>query len=228
MPQTVSEKPIDQNHAGTARDTCGNGAGWLVIGPIDEDLRISIRRDYCADAFVNSKGQLQVASYNTESDARILAVNLTQQTGQYFFVQAEPSSNSDGLTQHPNTTRSLEQPQASPEDKPLPNTPKRKAPLSKPDEVGGVDPIQEMAGKCTFLSVTSKDIVEDPCKIVVRGRQIDLHWSDGIRTKIMIDGDAVTIEGGAGEVYGGIVVSTLPNGATVEYVKGNLGWCWSC
>ncbi len=49
------ETSIAPENASTARSTCGNGIGWLVIGPAAEDLRLTIRRDYCADGYITRR-----------------------------------------------------------------------------------------------------------------------------------------------------------------------------
>lgn len=58
----------------TYQSSCGSsssssGEWWPVLGPANDDLFQIVRSRYCGDAFINANGYLQVASFNSPSEA---------------------------------------------------------------------------------------------------------------------------------------------------------------
>jgi serine/threonine-protein kinase len=73
----------------TYQSSCGSlssssGEWWPVLGPAKDDLLENVRSRYCGDAYVNANGYLQVASFNSPSEAEQFVERLSIATGASF------------------------------------------------------------------------------------------------------------------------------------------------
>lgn len=71
--------------------SCGSassatGRWWPVLGAADSSLLSTIRSRFCADAYINAEGAMQVASFGSWEAAESFRVRLEQATGQPFRV----------------------------------------------------------------------------------------------------------------------------------------------
>ena len=69
--------------------TCGSrssstGRWWPVLGSPNPSLLSTVRSRFCADAFINAEGALQVASFGSWESAEAFRVRIEEATGQPF------------------------------------------------------------------------------------------------------------------------------------------------
>lgn len=87
-PPSLSSSP-DAEDALMYRESCGSsysssGHWWPVLADPDRSLLAAVRNRYCGDAYINPRGMLQVASFNSPQEAEQLAERLTAATGASF------------------------------------------------------------------------------------------------------------------------------------------------
>jgi len=85
---SVSEKePIERLQF---QETCGSNTDssihewWPVLGPADSHVLEVVRKSYCGDAYINSNGYVQVASFHSPEEAARLSRLLSRLTGFAF------------------------------------------------------------------------------------------------------------------------------------------------
>ena len=71
--------------------TCGSassatGRWWPVLGAADSSLLSTVRSRFCADAYINAEGAMQVASFGSWEAAESFRLRLEEATGQPFRV----------------------------------------------------------------------------------------------------------------------------------------------
>ena len=71
--------------------SCGSssslsGRWWPVLGGADGSLLNSVRSHYCGDAYINTEGVLQVASFGTWEEADAFRIRIEEATGRTFRV----------------------------------------------------------------------------------------------------------------------------------------------
>jgi hypothetical protein len=71
--------------------SCGSvssstGKWWPVLGPGDRSLLATVRGRFCADAYINAHGALQVASFGSWEEADRFRIRIEQATRQSFRV----------------------------------------------------------------------------------------------------------------------------------------------
>ena len=89
--QTSSQSPRSANPPLRYSASCGSpsGAGkrwWPVLGRANRQLLKTIRNRYCADAYINEEGALQVASFDSWNGAESFRLRLEAATGSSFRV----------------------------------------------------------------------------------------------------------------------------------------------
>jgi hypothetical protein len=72
------------------RGSCGSvssssGQWWPVLADYDRSLLATVRNRYCGDAYFNTNGRLQAASFNSPEEAKQLAERLSAATGVSFY-----------------------------------------------------------------------------------------------------------------------------------------------
>jgi hypothetical protein len=66
--------------------TSASGYWWPVLGGTDRSLLLTVRNQYCGDAFINAEGFLQVASFGSWKEADMFRSRIEQATGKSFRV----------------------------------------------------------------------------------------------------------------------------------------------
>jgi hypothetical protein len=72
------------------QETCGSNTDssihewWPVLGPADSHVLEVVRKSYCGDAYINSNGYVQVASFHSPEEAARLSRLLSRLTGFAF------------------------------------------------------------------------------------------------------------------------------------------------
>ena len=92
--------------------SCGSKANlnnpwlWTVLAEYDLVVLQVVRRSYCGDAYKNSNGALQVASFISEQKAQIFAQLLSEATGKPFRVgqRISPAAANSPLIHHNSNT----------------------------------------------------------------------------------------------------------------------------
>lgn len=171
--QGLTSSPPSAESTTNAKATCGDGSGWLVLGPPAEELRILIRREYCADAFVNSENELQIARFASESDARALAAKLSQQVGS--AIQVREARTPDPTANEPNASSK----QAS-------DVLQKSLPLDS-DKPAEQSPSAREDRTCTIISYSASEGEGKPCSLQSRvnsnGNTVyDVKWPNGERS----------------------------------------------
>ena len=84
--ETIRQAPLEQL---TLQSSCNFSASETatrhkVIG--DSEALILVKEHYCQDAFINTNGNLQIASFNSQSEAEEFSNSLNELTGYNFRV----------------------------------------------------------------------------------------------------------------------------------------------
>jgi len=158
----------------SAESTCGPGGPWLVLGPPEEELRLRLRRDFCADAFINSSGELQVARFDDNSKAQAFLEKISKLTGQSYSIRDSRLESSDDSSSAPESSRLAENKEASD--------------ASGSRSSDGVQDTETSSSsverKCTLLGFSGNPSEELGCSLRSRvnsnGNTVyDISWSDG-------------------------------------------------
>ena len=72
--------------ASCGSSSSSSGRWWPVLGGADGSLLNSVRSRYCGDAYINTQGVLQVASFGTWEEADAFRIRIEEATGRTFRV----------------------------------------------------------------------------------------------------------------------------------------------
>ena len=104
------------------QETCGSRANssiedwWPVLGPADPHVLEIVRTSYCGDAYINSNGYVQVASFHSPGDAARLSRLLSRLTGFAFRMGERYRPRQESRAQMSAAPAMVNQPSRSPKD----------------------------------------------------------------------------------------------------------------